>query len=56
LLFRKNLKTGTFVVTFSLIGAAIASFGDRFGFDGEIAALIFAGIVTAIYFFVKPRT
>ncbi len=55
---RKNKKKGIFFVVFILVGAALASFGKRLGFDGEIAALIFAVFVVVIYFIkesmVKP--
>jgi len=37
-------------VAFVVIGAAIVSYGEQFGFDGELAALIFAGITVVIYF------
>lgn len=48
---RKDKKRGTFLVAFVIIGAAIVSFGEQFGFDGELAALIFAGITVVIYFY-----
>ena len=50
---RKNKKRGIFLVLFVLIGAALASFGEQLGFDGEIAALIFAIVVVVIYFIKK---
>jgi len=47
---RKDKKRGAFFVAFVVIGAAIVSYGEQFGFDGELAALIFAGITVVIYF------
>lgn len=37
-----------------LVASGLAMSGDKFGFDGEIAAVIFVGLAIGAFFLIKP--
>lgn len=47
---KANKVKGVLIWIFLIIGGVIAGAGNSFGFDGEIAALIFCGIIVGLIF------
>jgi hypothetical protein len=52
-LIKRNRLKGALLSAFILVTAVIRVFGDRYGYDGDIIALIFAGIVVCGYIFLR---
>ena len=49
-MIRDSKWRGVLQCTVIAVASVLAVSGDRFGFDGEILALIFIGIVLCIFF------